>query len=298
MPDPPPTATGGRPWWVPALGAAAVVVVVGAAAGAGDPAEPVDPGVLGPRLLVTTLVLTMLAGLLLFGTASDRPALRLVSVAVAVVLVGVLVGLLEDPPGAAPRPAPAAGVEAPADPAAPGPTTPDGPAAWSGALDAAAGGLARGLLAAGLVTALAAGAAALVALGRRPRRPPPVEPSAPDDPAPAAPRAQLVAALDKAVGQLGDAEGSDPRRAVIAAYVAMVDVLATAGVVRDPADTPLELLARALRALDASAGAVTRLTALVETAMFSDHPMDRGLAAEARAALGEVRDELRSPAWA
>lgn len=102
----------------------------------------------------------------------------------------------------------------------------------------------------------------------------------------------LAAALDESLDDLR----SDPdvRRAIIAAYARMETALAAAGIPRHHAEAPLEYLERALLTLDASAGAVRRLTDLFEWARFSDHEPDPSMRDEAVEALVAVRDELRA----
>jgi hypothetical protein len=86
---------------------------------------------------------------------------------------------------------------------------------------------------------------------------------------------------------------TDPRRAVIAAYARLEDVLAANGVRRGRAETEEEYLGRFLRSLDASAAAARRLTDLFEWARFSQHPVVVEMKEEAIAALEELRYELR-----
>jgi hypothetical protein len=134
-----------------------------------------------------------------------------------------------------------------------------------------------------LVLLLAAGIAAgatrsRLKLGsRRPRRPPPEV---------------LAAALDESLDDLR--ADPDLRRAIIAAYARMETALAAAGIPREPAETPLEYLERALISLDASASAVRRLTDLFEWARFSQHEPEPSMRDEAVDALVAVRDELRA----
>jgi len=104
---------------------------------------------------------------------------------------------------------------------------------------------------------------------------------------------EVALALDESLDDLR-AE-PDLRRAIIAAYARMERTLAAAGIPRRPAEAPLEYLARALHDLDASAGAVTRLTDLFEWAKFSHHEPDASMRDEAIAALVALRDELRHP---
>ncbi len=132
-----------------------------------------------------------------------------------------------------------------------------------------------------LLVAMAAAAWATAA-GKRPR-----------PPWAAREQEALFAALDESLDDLRSEP--DLRRAIIAAYARMEHALAVAGTPRRPAEAPLEYLARALRALDASAPAVTRLTDLFEWAKFSQHAPEPAMRDEAIDALVAVRDELRRP---
>lgn len=86
----------------------------------------------------------------------------------------------------------------------------------------------------------------------------------------------------------------DPRRAVIATYARMERTLAGFGFPRAAAEAPREYLGRVLRdLLEASAEAVSKLTALFERAKFSAHEIDPGMKNDAIDALVEMRDELR-----
>ena len=102
----------------------------------------------------------------------------------------------------------------------------------------------------------------------------------------------VAAVLDQALGDL-HAE-SDPRRAVIAAYVRLEHVLAAHGLPRRRSDTEEEYLARMLEELELPARPAERLTALFERARFSTHAMDAGMKEEAIGSLEQVRDELRA----
>lgn len=104
----------------------------------------------------------------------------------------------------------------------------------------------------------------------------------------------LSAALDESLDDLRN--DPDLRRAIVAAYARMEVALAAAGLPRDPAEAPLEYLERALLELDASTGAVRRLTELFEWARFSHHEPEPRMRDEAIDALVAVRDELRGGA--
>ena len=98
------------------------------------------------------------------------------------------------------------------------------------------------------------------------------------------------AALRRAVasGQAALADIDDARQAIIACYVAMEASLARAGTVRGAAETPDELLGRAVTAGLAGGGAAATLTALFYEARFSTHPLPAGARDEARIALAEL----------
>lgn len=85
----------------------------------------------------------------------------------------------------------------------------------------------------------------------------------------------------------------DPRRAVIAAYARLEEVLAAHGLPRLPAEAPLEYLARMLAELEVGEASARRLTDLFERAKFSQHAVGQEMKRDAIAALVQVRDELR-----
>jgi cytochrome bd-type quinol oxidase subunit 2 len=127
-------------------------------------------------------------------------------------------------------------------------------------------------------------AAASFALARRRRAPAPRV----DEPVAEA----VVAVLDEALDDLGDER--DPRRAVIAAYARMEDVLAEHGLERRPAETPYEYLARVLTDLRASERSARRLTELFEWAKFSTHEVSERMRADAVGCLTRLRAEVAS----
>jgi hypothetical protein len=171
-----------------------------------------------------------------------------------------------------------------------------GRSGWAGILDDIARGL--GHLRWLVVPVLALMAILLIVGLIRHRGPAGIRAPVPEPaptPDPEAARAEVAAALDRALDDLP--LYGDPRSVIAAAYLRMTAALAEHGVVRRPSDTPLEFLARALEQLDASSAAVHRLTDLLQIAMFSDRPVEATMADEAISAFTQVRDELRSPAW-
>jgi hypothetical protein len=105
----------------------------------------------------------------------------------------------------------------------------------------------------------------------------------------------LAAAVARAVDlSLDDLRAEpDPRRAVIAAYARLEDVLAAHGLPRLAAEAPLEYLARMLAELEVGEASARRLTDLFERAKFSQHAVGPEMKDDAIAALVQVRDELR-----
>jgi hypothetical protein len=87
---------------------------------------------------------------------------------------------------------------------------------------------------------------------------------------------------------------SDPRRAVIAAYARLEQVLASHGLPRHAAEAPLEYLRRMLAELSVSKAAARKLTDLFERAKFSQHAVGPGMKEEAIGALETVRDDLHA----
>jgi Domain of unknown function (DUF4129) len=85
---------------------------------------------------------------------------------------------------------------------------------------------------------------------------------------------------------------SDPRRAVIAAYVRMERSLAAHGIPRHRFEAPHEYLGRVLGELSGGRLAAARLTALFERARFSPHEIDAGMKAEAIDAIESLQADL------
>src|SRR5216683_1258023 len=87
----------------------------------------------------------------------------------------------------------------------------------------------------------------------------------------------------------------EARAAIIACYLSMEQSLGRAGAVRDAADTPDELLARAARAGLVRGSAAARLTGLFYEARFSSHQLGTEQRDAAREALRELADDLVQP---
>jgi hypothetical protein len=100
------------------------------------------------------------------------------------------------------------------------------------------------------------------------------------------------------LGRLAFAELDDARAAIIACYVAMESSLADRGAARGVADTPDELLARAVSAGIVRGAGARRLTGLFYEARFSTHPLGPAERDAASAALDELAAELGASAEA
>ncbi|MEZ0064716.1 hypothetical protein ABIA32_000704 [Streptacidiphilus sp. MAP12-20] len=97
-------------------------------------------------------------------------------------------------------------------------------------------------------------------------------------------------------GQQALADDPDPRAAIIACYAAMEVSLAESGVSREKADTPTELLQRAVDAGLVQGEAARTLTELFREARYSTHPMREHQRDQARAALETIAAHLAAAA--
>ena len=93
-------------------------------------------------------------------------------------------------------------------------------------------------------------------------------------------------------GQAALTELDDARAAIIACYVAMETSLARAGTKRELAETPDELLDRAMAAGQVPAVPAGTLTGLFYEARFSTHPMPPAKRDQAQRALADLADHL------
>jgi hypothetical protein len=107
---------------------------------------------------------------------------------------------------------------------------------------------------------------------------------------PPAPSEGVAVILDEGLGAL--LAESDPRRAVIAAYVAMERAMARQGWARRPAEAPTEYLGRVLRVAPSRSGDLDRLVGLYQVARFSEHPVTGGMRDIAVDAVRRLRADL------
>jgi hypothetical protein len=107
---------------------------------------------------------------------------------------------------------------------------------------------------------------------------------------PAGASSPLAAAVEAGRSALGTTAGV--REAIIACYAAMEDTLAAAGSARRAADTPEELLDRAMRNGVIRTPAAQRLTALFREARFSPHELAEAQQQAARTSLADIGHDL------
>lgn len=88
----------------------------------------------------------------------------------------------------------------------------------------------------------------------------------------------------------------DPRRAVIAAYVAMERTLARAGLGRHRSEAPFEYLRRVIDAPATTAEDMRTITALFQHARFSQHTVDESMRSRAVDALMHLRAAIGASA--
>ena len=101
---------------------------------------------------------------------------------------------------------------------------------------------------------------------------------------------ELARAVDTAQAQV--VSTSDPRSAVIAAYLTLERVLAANGRPRARSETPEEHLVRATSQLGVDPSAFAELGRLYALARFSDHPISEPHRDDATAALGRATEAL------
>ncbi|WP_433166383.1 DUF4129 domain-containing protein [Kribbella sp. CA-247076] len=100
---------------------------------------------------------------------------------------------------------------------------------------------------------------------------------------------RLAEAVDTGLSRIDTGRATD---AVIACWVALEQAAASAGVARDPSETPAEFTVRVLGVGGISEPQLVRLGELYREARFSTHGSTEQARAEARSALLTLRDEL------
>ncbi len=138
---------------------------------------------------------------------------------------------------------------------------------------------------------VAAVLAGLVWLWRhRWRRPPP---AAQLDVEPLPDVAALAESLRRdAAAQTAMLERGDPRDGIVRCWLRLEEMVADAGLVRQPAETSTEYAVRVLHVLDLDPRTVGGLAALFREARFSRHRLDEGARERARGLLDRLHDEL------
>jgi len=100
---------------------------------------------------------------------------------------------------------------------------------------------------------------------------------------------RLADAVDTGLARIDSGTATD---AVIACWVALEEAAASAGVARDPSETPAEFTVRVLGVGSISEPELIRLGELYREARYSTHGSSEQARAEARAALLRLRDDL------
>jgi Domain of unknown function (DUF4129) len=100
---------------------------------------------------------------------------------------------------------------------------------------------------------------------------------------------RLAEAVDTGLARI---DSGTPTDAVIACWVALEQAAASAGVARDPSETPAEFTVRVLGIGGISEPQLNRLGELYREARYSTHGSTEQARTEARAALLRLRDEL------
>jgi hypothetical protein len=103
---------------------------------------------------------------------------------------------------------------------------------------------------------------------------------------------ELAELLHHTLGELE--HETDPRRAVIAAWIRMERGLAAAGLPRHAAEAPLEYASRVLEHTGVGPASVRRLADLFEQAKFSQHTIDEDMRRAAVEAVTAIRQELEA----
>jgi hypothetical protein len=100
---------------------------------------------------------------------------------------------------------------------------------------------------------------------------------------------RLAEAVDTGLARIDSGTATD---AVIACWVALEEAAASAGVAREPSETPAEFTVRVLGVGGISEPQLIRLGELYREARYSTHGSTEAARTEARAALLRLRDEL------
>lgn len=102
---------------------------------------------------------------------------------------------------------------------------------------------------------------------------------------------KLEAAVDEVLIQI---ERGETNEAIIACWMRLEDVAAAAGTERRPAETSAELTQRVLSEHQVSADTLAHFSELYREARFSAHTLADSARDDARSALEQIRDELRT----
>jgi hypothetical protein len=116
-----------------------------------------------------------------------------------------------------------------------------------------------------------------------------------DVPVQVLPTADVAEALEEGAAERLAAIGrGSPRNAIVACWLLVEEAIAAAGLPRLPWETSTEFTVRVLHRLDIDPRSIGTLSRLYREARFSEHPMGEDARDVARAALGQLDEELRA----
>jgi len=128
---------------------------------------------------------------------------------------------------------------------------------------------------------------------RRRRARAPARPRSAPPGSPARPAEEVGELGEELVRQAAALDDGEPRNAIVAAWVALEQAAARAGVRPDRSETPTEFAQRAAAAYRLDGDALARLADLYREARFSRHELTREHIAQARRSLGTLAHDLR-----
>jgi hypothetical protein len=109
------------------------------------------------------------------------------------------------------------------------------------------------------------------------------------------PTVGVTEALEQgADARLAAIAGGSPRNGIVACWLLVEEAIAEAGLPRLPWETSTEFTVRVLHRLDIDPRSIGTLSRLYREARFSEHPMGEDARDVARAALGQLDEELRA----
>ena len=105
--------------------------------------------------------------------------------------------------------------------------------------------------------------------------------------------AELTEALGRdAAARLASLQQGDARNGIVRCWLRLEEVIAEAGLPRDPAETSSEFTVRVLHVLDLDPHAIGTLAGLYREARFSEHTLDEAARTTARSMVQQLHGDL------